>query len=162
MRDDDVRSPGPSSRAEARGAVEMTAAPARAEKPIDGGECAARVGHAPAPLLDARAAPVLDETLMSKFVALMGPDWVAKGLRKFAIDVEGRLASLDAATPSDLAAITHGMITMTAHCGFTELYNLSVDVQREARQGAGLNRVAELRAAGERALAVMRSYTPRP
>ena len=51
---------------------------------------------------------------------------------------------------------------MAAQCGFTELLNVSEVAQREARQGSGLNRVAELRAAGERALAAMRSYTPRP
>jgi hypothetical protein len=106
------------------------------------------------------AAPVLDEDQMSK-LALMGPDWVAEGLRKFAIDVEGRMAALDAATPSDLPRITHGMIMMAAQCGFTELFNVSEDVQGEARQGGGLNRVAELRAADKRALAVMRSYTAR-
>jgi hypothetical protein len=114
------------------------------------------------PRTKTRTAHVLDNDKVSKFVALMGPDWVATNMRKFAIDVEARMASLDAATPSDLAQITHEMIMMAAHCGFTELLNILEDVQREARQGAGLNRITELRAAGERALAVMRSYAPSP
>ena len=58
------------------------------------------------------------------------------------------MAALDAATPSDLVAIAHGMIMMAAQGGFTELLNVSEVVQREARQGLGLNLVDELRAAG--------------
>jgi hypothetical protein len=54
------------------------------------------------------------------------------------------------------------MIMMAAHCGFTELLNICELVQSEARQGFGINRISELRAAAERALAAMRSYTPRP
>jgi hypothetical protein len=99
---------------------------------------------------------------MLKLVALMGPEWVANNLRQFATDVENRLAVLDAATPADLAGISHGMIMLSAHCGFMELLNICELVQAEARQGFGLNRVSELRAAAERALAAMRSYTPRP
>jgi hypothetical protein len=49
------------------------------------------------------------------------------------------------------------MIMMAAHCGFIELLNAANLVQREARRGFGSDHVAELRAAGERALAVMRS-----
>lgn len=99
---------------------------------------------------------------MSNFVAMMGADWVARNLPKFAIDVEARLAPLDAATPADLFAIVHGMISMAAGCGFTELLGVCELVQREARQGSGLSRIADLRAAGERALAAMRSYSLRP
>jgi len=124
------------------------------EKPIEGDEFAARIGPV--------AAPVLDENKMFQFVSLMGPDWVAKALLEFAIEVEGRMASLDAATPSKLASSSHAMIMMAGMCGFTELLDVSEVAQREARQGAGLNRVAALRAAGERALAAMRSYVPRP
>ncbi len=112
--------------------------------------------------MDLQAAPVFDESQMRKLIALMNPDWVTKNLRKFSIDVEGHLAALDAATPSDLARIAHAMIMMAAHCGFTELLNICELVQSEARQGFGINRISELRAAAERALAAMRSYTPRP
>ena len=132
------------------------------EVPVDSDGFAATIGHAAERQLDIKAAPVFDESQMSKLVALMGPEWVAKNLRKFAIDVEGRMAALDATTPSALAGIAHGMIMMAAQCGFTELLNVSEAVQREARQGFGLNLIAELRAAGERALAAMRSYTARP
>lgn len=124
------------------------------ERPSKGDEFAARIGPV--------AAPVLDEDKMSQFISLMGSDWVAKALVQFAIDVEGRMASLDAATPSKLAGISHAMIMMAGMCGFTELLDVSEVAQQEARQGAGLNRIAELRAAGERALAAMRSYVARP
>jgi len=135
-------------KAEARGADAPLARSADIDQPIEG-ECAARVG--------APTAPVLDEDKMSKFVALMGSEWVAKNLRKFAMDVERRLASLDTATASELGGIAHGMIMMAAQCGFTELLNVSEVVQREAREGAGLNRITELRDAGDRALVAMRS-----
>jgi hypothetical protein len=108
------------------------------------------------------ATPVLDEDKMSKLIALMGPEWVAGNLPKYAIEVERRLASLDAATSSELAVIAHALMGMAGYCGFMELLDVLEDVQREARKGAGLNRIPELRAAGDRALAVMRSYTPRP
>jgi hypothetical protein len=120
------------------------------------------IDHVAASPSGAQAAPVFDEGQMSKLVALMGPGWVTKALRQFSADVELRLESLDAATPSELAGITHAMIMMAAQCGFTELFNVAEVVQREARQGFGLNHVAELRAACGRALAAMRSYTPRP
>ena len=142
---------------EARSTHAPAACSGRAEEPIASDD----IGLGAAHRSDEPAAPVFDEVQMSKFVALMGPDWVARNLAKFAIDVEGRLAALDAASPSDLAAIAHGMIMMPAQCGFTELLDIAELVQREARQGAGLNRIPELRAAGERALAVMRTYTPR-
>jgi len=109
----------------------------------------------------AAPAPVLDEVQMANCVDLMGPDWVARSLRQFAFDVEARLSALDAASPPDLARMAHGMISMAAHCGFTELLHVLENVQREARRGAGVSRIGELRAAGERALTAMRSYTPR-
>jgi HPt (histidine-containing phosphotransfer) domain-containing protein len=135
--------------------------PRAAEPPIEGGAFTATAGRAVAPRFDADPARVLDEGQMAKLIGLMGPDWVFKSLGKFATDVEARLAALDAADPSELASIAHGMIGMSAHCGFMELFHVCEEVQREARRGAGSDRVGELRAAGARALAVMRSYSPR-
>jgi hypothetical protein len=162
MRDGIVRSRRQSRRSEARDTFEPTGGWVGVDEPFEVDESPVTMSDAETPRRDARAEPVLDEDKMSQFVALMGPDWATKGLRRFAIDVEHRLASLGAATSSDLAHIAHGMIGVAAHFGFLELSAVSVEVQREARRGAGLNRIAELRAAGERALAVMRSHTPRP
>jgi len=149
--------------AEPRRTHAVMAASIGVEDPVDGDEFPTTSGRGAAPpQLDVHAAPVLDNDKMSKLVALMGSEWVAKNLRKFAIDAERELASLDAATTSQLAGIAHGLAGMAGYCGFTELLNVSGVVQREARQGAGLNRVSELRAAGERALAAMRFYTHRP
>jgi len=149
-------------RAEARGTHAAMARSVGTEDPIEGDELSATISYLRARGSGVQASPIFDEAKMSQFVAMMGPEWVAKALRQFAIDVERGLASLDAATTPELAGITHGMVMMAAHGGFTELLNVSEVAQREARQGFGLNRVAELRAAGERALAAMRSYTPHP
>jgi hypothetical protein len=125
--------------------------------PVESDELAAVIGRAALRLPGPVVWPVLDDDEMARFVGLMGPEWVARNLRKFAIEVERGLASLDAASPSELAGIAHAMIMMAAHCGFIELLNAANLVQREARRGFGSDHVAELRAAGERALAVMRS-----
>jgi hypothetical protein len=153
VQDGNVSTANAPIRKEALGTDIAMARSTEIEEPMVGDEFAARIG----PL----TAPVLDNDKMSKLVALMGSEWVAKSLRKFALDVERGLASLDSATPSELAVISHGMIMMAASCGFTELLNVAEVVQREARGGSGLNRLTELRDAGDRALAVIRSYLSR-
>ena len=106
------------------------------------------------------AAPILDKDQMAAFVAMMGAKRAAEAMRKFALYVEDRLTGLATATPAELAAIAHGMIMMASQSGFAELAKVCAEVQREARQGAGLNRAPELRAAAERALAALRTCSP--
>ena len=47
----------------------------------DSDEFAATIAPAAETRLDKQAAPVFDESQMSKLVALMGPEWVAKNQR---------------------------------------------------------------------------------
>jgi len=105
-------------------------------------------------------APILDKDQMAAFVAMMGANWVAEALGKFALHIEDRRARLSTATPAELAAIAHGMIMMASQCGFVELTKVCVEVQLEVRQGAGLDRAPKLRGAAERALAALRSCSP--
>jgi HPt (histidine-containing phosphotransfer) domain-containing protein len=97
-----------------------------------------------------------DERKIAELVALMGVEWVERRLDQFAAEIERRMASLASATPSELARSAHALMGMAGYFGFHELLDLCARVQRQAREGSGLDGIEELRAAGEKVFSAIR------
>jgi signal transduction histidine kinase/CheY-like chemotaxis protein/HPt (histidine-containing phosphotransfer) domain-containing protein len=98
--------------------------------------------------------PIFDERVLTELVRFVGQHRLADTLSQFLTDMRSRLAALET-TPStaDLASTAHSLIGPAGQFGFIRLSRLCAEVENEARQGDGLNRVAELLAEGAAALA---------
>ena len=118
-------------------------------------ELLAKIGHGVAAPFDQKAFSVTDEGKMAQLVELMGREWVDSRLDKYLAEIE-RVATLPATT-DELIANIHSLAGMAGNFGFTEVLCLCADIQREMRLGFGLRRNGELRSAGERCRAAVRS-----
>ncbi|WP_430912069.1 PAS domain S-box protein [Methylobacterium sp. sgz302541] len=96
--------------------------------------------------------PVLDGDALAELVSLLGPNKIAAMLVSFRRDIERRLALLGAAeaTEEDLSAHAHAVTSLAGQLGFMELSAVCAGMQAPA--GGGLDRIATLRSAADRAL----------
>ena len=95
----------------------------------------------------------------------IGAERVAKLLAAFSKELKACLGELEAASETDLLRRSHKMASTSGQFGFLELSMMFAAVERDARDGLGWSRVAELRGCLERALCAAQRYaeaTARP
>ncbi len=137
---------------------------AHVPKPIDWTELFATLDMIASPPRRPEAAsavpsPVLDERKLSELVGFIGRDRIAKMLGQFVVEIETRVASSDPAGPNELATLTHSLSSLSGQLGFLQLSLLCSEIEREARQGLGLDRLTDLRLVADNAIVAARSCT---
>ena len=135
---------------------------AHVAKPIDWTELFATLDKIALPQRSRAAAeavpsPVLDERKLSELVGFIGRDRVAKMLGQFVVEIETRVASADPSSPDELATLTHSLSSLSGQLGFLQLSRLCAEIEREARQGLGLDRLTNLRLVADSAIVAARS-----
>ena len=103
--------------------------------------------------------PVLDERKLSELVGFIGRDRIAKMLGQFVVEIESRVATFAPSSPDELATLTHSLSSLSGQLGFLQLSLLCAEIEREAREGLGLDRLADLRQAADSAIVAARSCT---
>ncbi len=137
---------------------------AHVAKPIDWTELFATLDRLAGPARSPEVAmsvpsPVLDERKLSELVGFIGRDRIAKMLGQFVFEIETRVASSDPAGPEELATLTHSLSSLSGQLGFLQLSTLCAEIEREARQGLGLDRLMDLRLVADSAIVAARSCT---
>ena len=99
-----------------------------------------------------RFADVLELRKLEDLAGLLGRARLTGMLVKFVEELPSRLALAGSGGPQTLSDQMHMLVSTSGELGFHELSALCAEIVREARQGAGLDRLADLRSAGERAI----------
>ena len=133
-------------------------------KPIDWTELFAALDRvAPQPrsgvAAEAVSSPVLDERKLTELVGFIGRDRTAKMLGQFVVEIENRVAGFPPSNTDELGALAHSLSSLSGQLGFLQLSLLCAEIENEARQGFGLDRLADLRLSAERAIVAARSST---
>ena len=110
-------------------------------------------------MTEAVPSPVLDERKLSELVGFIGRDRIAKMLGQFVVEIETRVGSAGSSNPNDLATLTHSLSSLSGQLGFLQLSRLCSEIEREARQGLGLDRLTNLRLVADSAIVAARSCT---
>ncbi len=130
---------------------------AHVAKPIEWTELFTTMDRLAVPPQQQAANSVLEPEKLEDLARYIGQERLTQMLERFVIELEKRLPVLGSFTVADLATETHMLRAMAGQFGFMELSNLCAEIEGEARQGAGLNRLPDLAAAGERALAAAKA-----
>ena len=100
------------------------------------------------------ALPVLEESVLAELCGVLGSQKLASMLSRYLTDLRGRLKALETSvSAAELANVTHLLIGAAGQFGFKRFCRPCAEIEDEARQGGGLNRVADLMAVGASALA---------
>ena len=100
--------------------------------------------------------PILDTTPLERLASVMGRERVARLLDTFVVNVSQRNSELRGMTTTELSAHVHSCKSMAGQLGFIELSRLCAAVEEDVTV-AGVHRVSELLAAGERAIVAAQS-----
>ncbi len=130
---------------------------AHVAKPIDWSELFTTITRLATASRMVSPLPVLDKRIIADLDDYIGRERRTIMLARFVTFVEQHLVVLGSASVPELAAMTHSLLSMSGQFGFMELSRLAAEVEEEAREGSGLDRIADLRRAGERALAAARA-----
>ena len=99
-----------------------------------------------------RLADVLEPRKLEELAGLLGRNRLTGLLMRFVEDLPSRLALAGSGGPQALSDQMHMLVATSGELGFNELSALCAEVVQEARRGAGLDRLADLKSAGERAI----------
>ena len=100
-----------------------------------------------------RFADVLELRKLEELAGLLGRNRLTGMLMTFVEELPSRLALAGSGGTQALSEQMHMLVGTSGELGFHELSALCAEIVREARRGAGLDRLAELRSAGDRAIA---------
>lgn len=99
-----------------------------------------------------RFADVLELRKLEELAGLLGRHRLTGMLMKFLEELPSRLAEAESGGPQTLSDQMHILVSTSGELGFHELSTLCAEIVRDARRGAGFDRLADLRSAGERAI----------
>ena len=99
-----------------------------------------------------RFADVLELRKLEELARLLGRSRLTGMLTKFVEELPSRLAEAGSGGPQRLSDQMHILVSTSGELGFHELSALCAEIVQDARRGAGLDRLADLRSAGERAI----------
>ena len=99
-----------------------------------------------------RFAGVLETRKLEELAVLLGRNRLVGMLTKFVEELPSRLALAESGGPQSLSDQMHMLVSISGELGFRELSALCAEIVQEARRGAGLDRIADLRSAGDRAI----------
>lgn len=100
---------------------------------------------------------MLEPEKLTDLARYIGQERLNRMLERFVIEVGQRLNTLASCTVIELANDMHKLKSMAGQFGFMELSTLCAEIEAEAQQGAGLNRLPDFAAAAERAVAAAKS-----
>ena len=100
-----------------------------------------------------RYTDVLELRKLEELAGLLGRSRLTGMLNSFVEALPTRLAEAESAGPQKLSAQMHALVSTSGELGFHELSALCAEIVQDARRGAGPERLADLRSAGERAIA---------
>ena len=100
-----------------------------------------------------RFADVLELRKLEELAGLLGRDRLTVMFRRFVEELPSRLTEAASAAPHRLSAQMHALVSTSGELGFNELSALCAAIDRDVRSGASPERLADLRMAGERAIA---------
>ena len=104
--------------------------------------------------VDRKAMAVFDESALESLAMLLGRDRIPDLLTAFRRETERRIALMEApgATPADIGAHAHVLVSLAGQLGLAELSALCVETERDSSSGLCALDLAGLRAAAERAI----------
>ena len=97
-------------------------------------------------------ADVLELRKLEELAGLLGRNRLIGMLTKFVEELPSRLVNAELGGPQTLCDQMHMLVSTSGELGFHELSALCAEIVRDARRGTGLDRLADLRGAGERAI----------
>ena len=102
---------------------------------------------------DLTGSAVLELRKLEELAGLLGRNRLSGLLRRFVEELPSQLAAAESAEPQKLSAQMHVLVSTSGELGFHEFSALCAEIVQDAPRGAGPERLADLRAAGERAIA---------